>query len=172
MASSKKNCFFGWLAVFLLAIGLRGAMLLLVSGLMTFSKQYDIACSPVCICIFSIGNLIYFLGIAGLTVYTVLAFSNKRSNAVFLGRIVVIFHFLSACLICLETGDSDRLSTFFLQALLSFVVWFIYLYRSRQVIDLLPKEGRKVFKRDKYIVAILATILASLAIMAILLMHP
>lgn len=169
-ASPKETKpFFGWLAIFLLSIGLRGGILLLICGFVVTSKHYTVNVSPIIGTFVSIWNIIYFLGVTTLAIYTVIAFSKKRSNAVFLGKSTVIFLFLSYCLISLDMGqDSGRL-TFFLEALLGLIVWFMYLCRSQQVANTFPKKDRRVFKRDKYMIAALTIIVVSLAIITLLL---
>ena len=90
-----------------------------------------------------------------MALYTILAFLNKRSNAVFLGKSYLIIIFLSNLLLLLggDYGDYGWGSLpQILKALIFGIVWFVYLCLSEQVSDLFPKEERKILSRDKYIV--------------------
>lgn len=164
----KENKFFmGWLAIFLLITGLRGGMLLLMCGFILTSESYSINVFSLVSSFVSVWNIIYFLGVAAFTTYTIIAFSNKRSNAVFLGKSTVIFLFLSYCLISLGMGQDSKGLSFFVEALLELIIWFAYLFRSQQVADWFPKKDRRVLKRDKYMVVALTIIAVSLIIMIV-----
>ncbi len=145
----------GWLSFFLFVVGL-GAAITVVTSIADFSLDaYDIGVGDFFIYLVALIDIVYVLGIGGLALYTILAFLNKRSNAVFLGKSYLIIIFLSNLLLLLggDCGDYGWGSLpQILKALIFGIVWFVYLCLSEQVSDLFPKEERKILSRDKYIV--------------------
>lgn len=145
----------GWLSFFLFVVGL-GAAITVVTSIADFSLDaYDIGVGDFFIYLVALIDIVYVLGIGGLALYTILAFLNKRSNAVFLGKSYLIIIFLSNLLLLLggDYGDYGWGSLpQILKALIFGIVWLVYLCLSEQVSDLFPKEERKILSRDKYIV--------------------
>lgn len=151
----KDRQIHGWLSFFLFVVGL-GAAITIVVSIADFSLDaYDTGGGVFLAYFIALVDIAYTLGIGGLAIYTILAFLNKRSNAVFLGKSYLIVIFLSNVLLLLG-GDYDDygLGSFpqIMKALIWGVIWFVYLCLSGQVSDLFPKEERKILSRDKYIV--------------------
>lgn len=151
----KDRQIHGWLSFFLFVVGL-GAAITVVVSIADFSLDaYDTGGGVFLAYFIALVDIAYTLGIGGLAIYTILAFLNKRSNAVFLGKSYLIVIFLSNVLLLLG-GDYDDygLGSFpqIMKALIWGVIWFVYLCLSGQVSDLFPKEERKILSRDKYIV--------------------
>ena len=91
----------GWLSFFLFVVGL-GAAITVVTSIADFSLDaYDIGVGDFFIYLVALIDIVYVLGIGGLALYTILAFLNKRSNAVFLGKSYLIIIFLSNLLLLL-----------------------------------------------------------------------
>lgn len=151
----KDRQIHGWLSFFLFVVGL-GAAITVVVSIADFSLDaYDTGGGFFLAYFIALIDIAYTLGIGGLAIYTILAFLNKRPNAVFLGKSYLIVIFLSNVLLLLG-GDYDDygLGSFpqIMKALIWGVIWFVYLCLSGQVSDLFPKEERKILSRDKYIV--------------------
>ncbi|MBD3588324.1 DUF2569 family protein [Bacteroides sp. GM023] len=151
----KDRQIHGWLSFFLFVVGL-GAAITVVVSIADFSLDaYDTGGGVFLAYFIALVDIAYTLGIGGLAIYTILAFLNKRSNAVFLGKSYLIVIFLSNVLLLLG-GDYDDygLGSFpqIMKALIWGIIWFVYLCLSEQVSDLFPKEERKILSRDKYIV--------------------
>lgn len=151
----KDRQIHGWLSFFLFVVGL-GAAITVVVSIADFSLDaYDTGGGTFLAYFIALVDIVYTLGIGGLAIYTILAFLNKRLNAVFLGKSYLIVIFLSNVLLLLG-GDYDDygLGSFpqIMKALIWGIIWFVYLCLSEQVSDLFPKEERKILSRDKYIV--------------------
>jgi hypothetical protein len=145
----------GWLSFFLFVVGL-GAAITVVASVAGFSLDaYDAGVGVFFTYLVAFIDIVYTLSIGGLALYTILAFLNKRPNAVFLGKSYLIVIFLSNVLLLLGGDYEDYgLGSFsqIMRALIWGIIWFVYLCLSRQVSDLFPKEERKILERDKYIV--------------------
>ena len=155
LTPQKDRQIHGWLSFFLFVVGL-GAAITVVVSIADFSLDaYDAGGGLFLAYFIALVDIAYTLGIGGLAIYTILAFLNKRPNAVFLGKSYLIVIFLSNVLLLLG-GDYDDygLGSFpqIMKALIWGVIWFVYLCLSGQVSDLFPKEERKILSRDKYIV--------------------
>ena len=97
----------GWLSFFLFVVGL-GAAITVVTSIADFSLDaYDIGEGDFFIYLVALIDIVYVLGIGGLALYTILAFLNKRSNAVFLGKSYLIIIFLSNLLLLLGGDYGD-----------------------------------------------------------------
>lgn len=156
LTPSKKNLdISGWLSFFLFVVGL-GAIVTVIFSIADFSLDaYDIGVGFFITYLFASINIIYTVGIAGLALYTIMAFINKRPNAVFLGKSYLVVIFLSNILLLLG-GDFDDYGlgslSQIVKALIWGVIWFLYLCFSQQVSDIFPVVERRILKRDKYIV--------------------
>lgn len=151
----------GWLSFFLFVVGM-GAALTVIFTFYNFSfADYDMGGGDFITYLWAALDILFTLGIGGLAGYTIWAFLKKRPNAVFLGKSYVIIIFLSNSLILLsgeyEESGLGSLSQI-VKALAWGIIWFTYLCVSEQVLDLFPKEGRKIPERDKYIVGSLVAI--------------
>ncbi len=170
----KDRQIHGWLAFFLLVVGVGGALTVILS-ISSFSlSEYDMGVGSFVTYVCAALDVLFTLGIAYLAVYTLLAFKKKRPNAVFLGKSYLIVIFLSNSLVLLsgEYTDSGWGSLpQIIKALLWGIVWFTYLSVSQQVADLFPKEERKVYKKDKYLVTsllVLPIFLIGVSVLALL----
>ena len=145
----------GWLSFFLFVVGL-GAIVTVVFSIADFSLDaYDMGVGSFITYLFASIDIIYTVGIAGLALYTIMAFINKRPNAVFLGKSYLVVIFLSNILLLLGGDLADYgLNSLpqVIKALIWGVIWFLYLCFSKQVTDIFPVPERTILKRDKYIV--------------------
>ena len=145
----------GWLSFFLFCIGLRGAFnfiyLLATFKIQDYSFNYILLGS----------NFLVALLMWGLSVYTLIAFWKRSTNAVFLGKNYAILCFI-ANLASLIIGDFEEYGIGNLSRILSAsmwcVAWYIYFSKSAQVKRLIPVLYRKPFKCDNYIIAFILSI--------------
>lgn len=104
-------------------------------------------------------DILYFGGLIAFTIYTILAFSKLKENAVSLGKmylilifstnlISVIFSALTGEPIATETSYLDS-SQIVVRSLVYSVIWFLYLSLSKRVSNTFPKESRKTNTFDK-----------------------
>lgn len=153
--SQKDREVSGWLSFFLFVVGL-GAVATIIFSIAEFSlDSYDMGVGSLITYLFASFDIIYTLGIAGLALYTIMAFLNKRPNAVFLGKSYLIVIFLSNLLLLVE-GDFAEYGlgslSQIVKVLIWGIIWFLYLSFSKQVADIFPKIERKILKRDKYMI--------------------
>ncbi|MDR2916905.1 MAG: hypothetical protein LBV74_19090 [Tannerella sp.] len=154
----------GWLSFFLIfGIG-AGAIITLVFSIIRFSIEDYITNT--------FGLITNILGLlsAGVDVllipilagYTIYSFYNFKPNAVFLGKVYLVLIFVSN-IILLLAGEFEHQGIGSLQqvakSLIWGIVWFIYLCVSTQVNRLYPKQNRKIFNRDLFLIGTIAVIL-------------
>ena len=154
----------GWLAFFLICgIGL-GAIVTLVFTIIHFSIEDYINNE--------FGLITNILGLLSATIdillipmfagYTIYSFYNFKPNAVFLGKVYLVLIFVSN-MIVLFAGEFEKqgIGSFpqIIRGLIWGIIWFIYLCVSKQVNHLFPKQNRKIFNRDLFIIGAIAIIL-------------
>ncbi|MCD8235208.1 MAG: DUF2569 family protein [Prevotellaceae bacterium] len=135
----------GWLSFFLFAIT-AGGLISAVYPIATFNAA-DYA-NNLCLGAVDIITGIFMLAVA---VYTVFAFTKRKPNAVFWGRIYVILVFLTNIFVLIsgsveDTGLQSASRSF--KSVIWGVVWFLYLANSKQVQRVIPKTFRKTSKKD------------------------
>jgi len=150
----------GVLSFFLFAIGLGGALSPII-GFSTMSlSNYDMGVGHWFSIAGAVSDGILLLGIAFLAFYTIKSFNKYKPNAVGLGKSYLIIVFITN-LVSLIGGDYDlsgfnSLSQTIIRLIWQ-VIWFIYLFRSKLVEALFPKEERKLLKRDKILLFTIIT---------------
>ncbi|MCR5645226.1 MAG: DUF2569 family protein [Bacteroidales bacterium] len=142
----------GWLTFFLISIIL-GGIISAVYPLATLDlSEYD---GDV---ILAFADVIMGILIFALAILTVVSFSNRKPDAVFLAKTYIIVVF-AMNLLSLAIGDFD--DTGFdtmprvIRSLIWSVIWFCYLCFSKQVQEVIPKEYRKKSKFDYWVIGIL-----------------
>lgn len=154
----------GWLSFFLICgIGF-GAIITLVFTIIHFSIEDYITNE--------FGLITNVLGILSAVIdillipmfagYTIYSFYNFKPNAVFLGKVYLVLIFVSN-MILLFAGEFENQGigslSQVIRSLIWGIVWFIYLCVSKQVNLLFPKQSRKIFNRDLFIIGTIAIIL-------------
>lgn len=146
----------GWLAFFLtMSVGL-GSIITLIFNIAQFDTNiYKI--SPL------LGSADIAIAIAyamtgGFTIY---AFHRGDGDAVFLAKTFVVISFATGILSLIlddgtETADFGGLwgSKAVIRSTVMSVVWFLYLTFSKRVNAVIPKEIRKIKRRDWWIIAV------------------
>lgn len=143
----------GWLSFFLFAIAL-GGLISAISSVTTYDAE-DYAGS------IWLGSIDIFLGfgLLAIAVYTIYAFCQRKSNAVFYGRLYVIFVFVTNIISVIGsdgTGSKEIMQA--VRGIIWGIVWFFYLLLSNQVQVIIPETFRKVNKIDWCVLASLVTI--------------
>ena len=145
----------GWLSFFLFCIGVGGAFNFIFL-LVTFTPQeynfnYILLGSDL------LGALLMW----GLSVYILVAFWRRTTNAVFLGKTYAVLCFILNIVLSIVGDFEDYAigsSSHSLSASMWSVVWYIYFSKSSQVKRLIPVLYRKPFKYDNYIIAFILSI--------------
>lgn len=139
----------GWLTLFLIVIGIGGA-LTPIMGFSTMSlSNYDLGIGNWFSVAGAVSDGILLLGMAFLAFYTIISFNKYKPNAVKLGKSYLIIAFTGNLLsLIVSDYDVSELSKLIIPLVWQ-VIWFIYLSQSNLVEELFPKEERKLFKRDK-----------------------
>ncbi len=91
--------------------------------------------------------------------YTIIAFIRHTPNAVFLGRVCLLMEFLLDAVVLISNGFDDSLYLSLFGRMVWLLIWFLYFHFAE---DAFPKEYRKTYKRDYYIVALLVVVSISL----------
>ena len=145
----------GWLSFFLFCIGVGGAFNFIFL-LVTFTPQeYDFNY------ILLGSDLLGALLMWGLSVYILVAFWRRTTNAVFLGKTYAVLCFILNIVLSIVGDFEDYAigsSSHSLSASMWSVVWYIYFSKSSQVKRLIPVLYRKPFKCDNYIIAFILSI--------------
>lgn len=160
IASPDKKEIRGWLTFFLIMGVGAGSLLSLVFYIVNFSaddyafSEFSVVTKLLGYIIVSFDILLYPI-LAGYTIYSFYTF---KPNAVALGKLCVLTVFISNLLTILVGEYTDSGVGSFAQTIRGLIwgtIWFIYLCASEQVNDLFPKQERKLFKRDKYLIAVM-----------------
>lgn len=146
----------GWLSFFLFSITLGGLISVVVpiaryqTTLAEYGNPYLVWCD------LSLGIMLF-----ALAIYTLVAFCNRKPNAVFLAKTYVCTAFLTN-LIVLFSGDYEETGlgslSRIIRSLIWGVIWFSYLCNSSKVEEVIPKEYRRRTAKDYYIIAALIII--------------
>ena len=144
----------GWLSLFLIQIGIGGALSPII-GIYTMSlSNYDLGIGQWFSIIGASTDVILLLGLAFLAFYTIISFNRYSPNAVGLGKSYIIIVFITNLFVVLlgdyELSGFNSLSQTII-GLIWQVIWFIYLTRSKLLKELFPKQKRRLLKRDKII---------------------
>lgn len=151
----------GWLSFFLFAI-IVGGLISVVYPILTYNPN-DYEGSD----ILAMGDVVLGIMLFGVSIYTFYSFVKRKPNAVFLGKTYVIAVFATN-LLSLFGGDFEA-SGFgsmpqIIRSLIWAIIWFSYLYFSKQVQEVIPKEYRQLHNSDYYI--LVALIIVPLAFIA------
>lgn len=145
-----------WLSFFLFSIILGGLISAIVpiaqyqTMLVEYGSHYLVWCD------LSLGVMLFVLAI-----YTLVAFCNRKPDAVFLAKTYICTAFLTN-LIVLFGGNYDEKGigslSHIIRSLIWGFIWFAYLCNSNKVEEVIPKEYRKRTSMDYYIIAALVVI--------------
>ena len=151
----------GWLSFFLFAI-IVGGVISAIYPIVTYNPAEYGGSN-----ILPLGDVILGIMLLGISIYTLYSFTQRKPNAVFLGKTYVVAVFATN-LLSLFGGDFETTGLGSLpqiiRGLVWAVIWFSYLCLSEQVQEVIPKEYRKLRNSDYYILA--ALIIVPLAFIA------
>lgn len=140
----------GWLSFFLFQMGV-GGFVSAVYPLATF-KLNDYGGSYILGMTDVIGGILLFI----LAIFAIRAFRCRKPNAVFLGMSYSILCVISNLLVlCYGDFEQTGLATApkMFRSLVWGCIWLCYLHQSNQVEEVIPKDFRKLGKRDYLLVA-------------------
>ena len=140
----------GWLSFFLFTL-FAGGLMSAIYPIVTYNSQdYD---GSFMLAMTDILIGLMMLGLAGLSLH---AFYQRRSDAVFLAKMYLVYVF-AVNLFSLMNGLGDEIpsgigsNTRLARSLIGGIVWFIYLTFSRQVKEVIPIRYRRTHSIDWYI---------------------
>lgn len=133
----------GWLSLFFFAITV-GGLISAIYPIVTFNLA-DYAGN------IWLGAIDILLGVSmlAIAIYTTYAFTQRKSNAVFYGKLYVVLVFVTNILSLIgdpNAGLGGIKQTF--RGITWGIIWFLYLLFSKQVQEVMPKTFRKVGKFD------------------------
>lgn len=137
----------GWLLVFLIMLGGNGFI-----SFISYFEAYFKASSHNDFLAFTC--LFMGLFIFGWTAYTISSFIKRERNAVFVAKCCLFIYMYITLLAAILGGfENDELGTTgnIARALMWYILWFCFLYYSKQVEEMFPKRFRKAFTRDYYL---------------------
>lgn len=142
----------GWLVFFLVAIVL-GGLISAIYPIVTFNpKEYGGSAW------LSVGDVIYGFMLFATAILTVVSFSRRNPDAVFLAKTYVLVIFATN-LLSVFVGDYEDFGMGSLKqlvrSLIWSVIWFCYLTFSKQVNEVIPKVYRRRNKFDRIVLGIL-----------------
>ena len=143
----------GWLSFFFFAIAV-GGIISAIYPIATFNAA-DYAGN------IWLGAIDILLGIGMLAIacYTIYAFTQRKPNAVFYGRLYVVLVFVTNIISLIGNPDAGLggvKQTF--RGIIWGIIWFLYLLYSEQVQEVIPKSFRKVSKFDWGVLAAIIVI--------------
>lgn len=133
----------GWLLFFFFAIAI-GGIISAVYPIATFNAA-DYAGNMWLGAI----DIILGIGMLAIAIYTIYAFTQRKPNAVFYGRLYVVLVFVTNIISLIGNPDAGLggvKQTF--KGIIWGIIWFLYLLYSEQVQEVIPKSFRKVSKFD------------------------
>lgn len=133
----------GWLSFFFFAIAI-GGLISAISPIATFNAA-DYAGNMWLGAI----DILLGIGMLAIAIYTIYAFSQRKANAVFYGRLYVVLVFVTNIISLIGNPDAGLggvKQTF--RGIIWGIIWFLYLLYSEQVQEVIPKSFRKVSKFD------------------------
>lgn len=138
----------GWLSFFFFAIAI-GGVISAIYPIATFNAA-DYAGNM------WLGAIDILLGIGMLAIalYTIYAFIHRKPNAVFYGRLYVVLVFVTNIILLIANPDAGLggvKQTF--RGIIWGIIWFLYLFYSEQVQEVIPKSFRRVSKFDLGVLA-------------------
>lgn len=140
----------GWLVLLLFSIGAGG----LVSALYPIFT-YDIEEYGGSV-VLALSDIVIGVALFALAVYTIYAFLKRKPNAVYLAKVycvtVLIFNVVALLGGEFEESGINSISRL-VRSLIWNIIWLVYLTKSEQVNDIIPRISRKIFNRDYYFTA-------------------
>ena len=131
----------GWLSFFFFAIAV-GGIISAVYPIATFNAA-DYAGNMWLGAI----DILLGIGMLAIAIYTIYAFTQRKPNAVFYGRLYVVLVFVTNIISLIGNPDAGLggvKQTF--KGIIWGIIWFLYLLYSEQVQEVIPKSFRKVSK--------------------------
>lgn len=153
--SESKNIS-GWLAFFLFQLAC-GGIISFISVFFSLNLESYEGFPEMYAYIGMACDMLSVLGLLGGAAYTIYAFIKRKPNAVSLGKIMVtVIMLTNIAILCIGDLDDSGLNSAqrICQTLIWNAVWLIYLSKSEQVERLFPREERKVYKRDFFLLFI------------------
>lgn len=141
----------GWLSFFLFSICL-GGLISAIYPIATFNPvEYGST-------ILAMSDVILGILLCVLAFYTLYSFCQRKTNAVFLGKLYIVMTFASNLLLLFagdyESNGIGSLSQI-VRSLFWGIIWFSFLNLSSRVNEVIPKGYRKTLSRDYYFTAVL-----------------
>jgi len=150
--TNKEKKIHGWLAFFLITIGIGGFLSPVIGFTNMSTVDYDTGLGLFWAKIGMVCDGILLVGYFCLAVYIIISFLTYKPNAVALGKAYLIIVFIFN-LLFLIGGDYESTGFYSLaetiRSLIWGVIWFMYLTYSEQVKELFPKKQRTIYTRDK-----------------------
>ncbi len=143
----------GWLSFFFFAIAV-GGIISAVYPIATFNAA-DYAGNMWLGAI----DILLGIGMLAIAIYTIYAFTQRKPNAVFYGRLYVVLVFVTNIISLIGNPDAGLggvKQTF--KGIIWGIIWFLYLLYSEQVQEVIPKSFRKVSKFDWSVLAAIIVI--------------
>ncbi len=142
----RNTSLWGWLTLFLVAIGFGG----IASALQTVIS-FNLDDYGGSMMLASVDIIVGFVLLA-ISIYTIYAFLMRKRDAVYYAKTYVVMAFVTN-VITLFTGEVSSL-----RGIVWGIVWFIYLLNSNQVETVIPPSFRKVSKTDWAVLASIVVI--------------
>lgn len=147
----SKEGIHGWLSFFLIFFVGIGSVLSLISTFIEFKSGEDF--------LYSSFDVLFSLVYLATGIFTIYAFHKRDTDAVFLAKTFVLCCFASN-LISLSFNDISELGgergiARMVRSLVWCLIWFIFLFTSKQVKSLIPKAYRRTKTRDWVLIGIL-----------------
>ena len=104
-------------------------------------------------------DILLGVGMLAIAIYTIYAFTQRKPNAVFYGRLYVVLVFVTNIISLIGNPDAGLggvKQTF--RGIIWGIIWFLYLLYSEQVQEVIPKSFRKVSKFDWGVLAAIIVI--------------
>lgn len=144
-----------FLVLFILVLFSSG-YITVVSGFSNMSlSDYDLGVKGLSV-VGLICDIVFILGMSGLSIYVATRFIARKNNAVPLAKILLVVGFVTRLLLLIsdQTEKSGHFSSNRMIIILVLsALWFLYLSYSKKVNFIFPKEERKLLKNDKIYLA-------------------
>lgn len=137
-----------WLGLFCLAIGL-GALVSALNPIMGFNiDNYNGSY------ILGMSDISFGVGLFVLAATSLVALHRRDTDAIFLAKAYLIICMVNNLFVFLirDHVAQNLFTPLLLPSLIWSLIWLLYLYKSRQVEEVIPSEYRKTKKRDWYII--------------------
>lgn len=144
----------GWLAFFLFGLGV-GSLISIVNLPTTVTESIPSELAGASLYLFGAYLLLVVLFGISLQIYTIYSFIKLKSNAVYLGFLVLALTIIDNIFLLFTEGNTSTFGLMFspMNNVIKGVIWFLYLTSSVRVKNTFPYHSWKFFKRDKIILS-------------------